>query len=673
MKKLLSLLLVMVVFTQFGVAPIVKAQSATEVQSIFGDSVFYDPNGCTAEGSAVAAIGGPISADLDPATTAKIQTLRPVYEKYAAIYGIPWQIFATKHYRETGLSLRNPSNGQGVWQLYSLVTGGSYFFPEAATVSIEEFDRQTGIMAEWYFKGEKLAWAKNHSLLELQKVFTYYNGWGDVAKTLAFYNAKKANVVVDQNDADALLNWNAYGMNQYDGQHTNMIAKIKDDSITVDEAAAAAQRLIDTGSSGDTRIGPNGAIGAVPFYVKLGGPISGGGGAVPAGIRNGGSATESSAFGKIYVIGDSLTVGMEASLTSLIGNKLALPIEAETGINIQNSVPKVNFPVDTDTVLVGLGTNNFGDNETTFKTNVDLMLEKIRSFNPNARIFWTNIYAPRSDIVANLDTLNNVLAEIDATDNNFKVIDWRTEAQNGGYTFPDQLHPREYDKRADFIYRSLSGGGATTQPVETGECAGATSGPGAVSGNIVQTALNFAWFETEKVEAIRATRNNGPCSMRGDPGQCGALSRAAGALIGEQDAKPAYVTAARQFNKGNDSDGANWAFSDCGVYVATVLRASGADPTFQARGTSLQMSYIEGSGKYDVIPFTDTALAQPGDVLIKDGHIRIFIGQNSSSPYNVAEASWGNHVPATLWNATIDATNPNDAAGSTYKIARLKS
>lgn len=672
MRKLFSFSLVLVAIFQFGVAPIVSAQSAEERRAIFEDSVFYDPKGCTAEGSAVSAVGGPISADLDPATLAKIQTLRPVYEKYGAKFGIPWQIFAVKHYRETGLSLRNPSNGQGVWQLYSLVTGGSQYFPEAATVSIEEFDRQTGIMADWYFTGEKLAWAKSYTLLDLQKVFTYYNGWGDVAKTLAFYNAKKAGVVVDQNDADALLNWNAYGMNQYDAQHTNMIAKIKDDGISVAEAAAAAQRLIDTGSSGDPRIGPNGAIGAIPFYQKLGGPINGAG-ATATGITSGGSATEASAFGKIYVIGDSLTVGMEAKLTALIGSKLAAPMEKTSGINIQNSVPKVTFPADTDTVLVGLGTNNFGDSETAFKTNVDLMIEKIRSINPSARIFWTNIYAPRTDIIANLDTINNVLSETAASDTNFKVIDWRTEAQNGGYTFPDQLHPREYDKRADFIYRSLSGGGATTQPTATDECAGATSGPGAVSGNIVQTALNFAWFETEKVEAIRAARNNGPCSMRGNPSECGALSRAAGALIGEQDAKPAFVTAAREFNKGNDSDGANWAFSDCGVYVATVVRASGADKDFAARGTSIQMSYIESSGKYDVIPFTDTALAQPGDILIKDGHIRIFIGQNSSSPYNVAESSWGNHVPATLWNATIDATNPNDAAGSTYKIARLKS
>ncbi len=504
------------------------------------------------------------------------------------------------------------------------------------------------------------------------KLFTLYNGWGDVAKTLAFYNAQRVGVTVDRNDSDALLNWNAYSMNQFDSQHQDMIAKIKDDGISVEAAAAAAQRLISTGSSGDPRIGTNRAIGAVPIYTKLGGPIAG----LTAGNNSigGGAATAQTAFTKVYVTGDSLTVGMKTDLTALLGSALVPPIEAEVGRKIEQAVPLVNFPADTDTVLVGLGTNNFSDSPDVFRTKVQSMVSAIRAINPNATIHWINIYAPREDIASKVDSLNIILNELAATDTKFKVIDWKKEAINGQYRFTDQLHitAADYKRRAEFVYRALSGGGAS-QAVPLDECAGQTAGgPGAVQGNIVQTALNFSWYEPEKVEQIRAVRNNGPCSMRGNPGECGRLSRQAGALIGEGDAKPAYVAAVREFNKGNDSDGANWAFSDCGVFVATVIRASGADPDFAKRGTSIQREYMESSGKYDLIPFTDTALAQPGDILIKDGHIRIFLGDNPTSQFNVAEASWGNHVPATLWNATIDASNPNDAAGATYSIARLR-
>lgn len=165
---------------------------------------------------------------------------------------------------------------------------------------------------------------------------------------------------------------------------------------------------------------------------------------------------------KIYIIGDSLTDGMRNDLTTALGTKLAAPIEATVGISIQDSVPKVNFPSDTDTVLVGLGTNNFSESATTFKNHVQSMIDKVRGIKPGIVIYWTNIYAPRSDIVAALPTINGVLSDIATQDVNFHVIDWQTEAVNNGYTFgTDQLHPKEYSKRAAFILKAL---GISTDP-----------------------------------------------------------------------------------------------------------------------------------------------------------------------------------------------------------------
>lgn len=656
------------IFSLFSIRA--QSQRQNEIDSILNETAMYDPLSCSQASPAQL----PSTVNLDPASREKIQGLLPVYQKHADRLGFPWQILAAKHYRETGLSLRNPSNNQGIWQLYTLVeTQKLYSFPENPNVSIEEFDRQTGIMVDWYFTGEKLEWARRHSLLDLQKLFTYYNGWGEIAKTLAYYNALRVGVQVDRNNGDALLNWNAYGMNQYSDQHKDMIAKISDTGISVAAAASAAQSIIDTGQSNSSLIGINRATGAVPIYAQLGGPING----ITTASTN--SSATNTSNSKIYVIGDSLTVGMTTFLNASLGASLVGPIEATTGISIQNSIEKVVFPADTNTVLIGLGTNNFADSPDTFKGHVLSLVEKVRSINPNAQIFWTNIYAPRTDIASASDGLNAKLSEVSteqqAAGKSFNVIDWKSEALANGYTFPDQLHPREYEKRAEFIVRTIGAvsGQSNNTANNGGACADSGSGRnGAVAGNVTQTALNFSWTESAKVAAIRAVKDSGPCSMLTNPGSCGQQSRDAGALIGEDDAKPEYVTAVKEFNRGNDSDGSSWAFSDCGVFVATVMRASGADPEYQARGTSLQQSYVENSSKYEVIPFTDTALLRPGDVLIKDGHTRIYVGQNSLSEFNVAEASWGNHVPTTLYNATVSFSNANDRSEAAYIIARLK-
>lgn len=173
---------------------------------------------------------------------------------------------------------------------------------------------------------------------------------------------------------------------------------------------------------------------------------------------------------------------------------------------------------------------------------------------------------------------------------------------------------------------------------------------GVVNGSIVQTALALAWTDSAKVEEIRAAvqATNGLCTMtEGNHGTCGQMKAAAGAFIRESDARPEYVTAVKQFNPGNDSDSSNWAFSDCGVFVATVMRASGVDTEFPVRGTTpYQLPYLQTSPLYDTELFTDTSQLQPGDILIKPGHIAIYVGPNNITDAVVVQASWGQHVPS---------------------------
>lgn len=80
----------------------------------------------------------------------KISANRQFYERSAARYGFPWQLLATIHYRETSLRRYNPTNGQGIYQLYSYTGGGknSNAFTNFGEVSDPEFQRQTDILAE---------------------------------------------------------------------------------------------------------------------------------------------------------------------------------------------------------------------------------------------------------------------------------------------------------------------------------------------------------------------------------------------------------------------------------------------------------------------------------------------------------------------------------------------
>ena len=83
------------------------------------------------------------------AELAMISENQAIYEEAAEEYGFPWQVLAVFHSMETGLRRYNPSNGQGIYQLYSYTKGGTNEnrFEPAASVSEEEFRSQTKLAA----------------------------------------------------------------------------------------------------------------------------------------------------------------------------------------------------------------------------------------------------------------------------------------------------------------------------------------------------------------------------------------------------------------------------------------------------------------------------------------------------------------------------------------------
>lgn len=111
---------------------------------------------------------------------------RSAYEQAMNETGVPWEMLAAIHYRETSFSRSNPSNGQGIFQ-FSGGAGGPY---PPGPVSNEEFYRQLKFMAnkvqdDYAFRGsaprERRRLQPNESNIAIVKDTLFsYNGRASV-------------------------------------------------------------------------------------------------------------------------------------------------------------------------------------------------------------------------------------------------------------------------------------------------------------------------------------------------------------------------------------------------------------------------------------------------------------------------------------------------------------
>jgi len=180
---------------------------------------------------------------------------------------------------------------------------------------------------------------------------------------------------------------------------------------------------------------------------------------------------------------------------------------------------------------------------------------------------------------------------------------------------------------------SSSGSAATTtSPV-------CPTGGSIVAGNVVETAVGLSW----------------PSGQHGKE---------------KMDATSAYQDAMPVYNGSTGED--EW--SDCGVFVSTVMVATGADPDYPKRGTVVQEDYVKNSAKYRIIRnIKSTGDLLPGDILIYNGpdggHTFIFVGQRSGFSGDSAAASLHSHVPEAV--SAADSFAYNNRIGG-YLVARLK-
>ena len=123
----------------------------------------------------------------------------------------------------------------------------------------------------------------------------------------------------------------------------------------------------------------------------------------------------------IAVIGDSITLGQinEGGLNSLLEQKgfqvSQVNEEATVGDNVADAEAKIaanhQLVANVGTILVELGTNNCAlysipvcESTAEFETQIKNLVTLIRSINPNANIYWNNIYSTKSDVYKSIDT-----------------------------------------------------------------------------------------------------------------------------------------------------------------------------------------------------------------------------------------------------------------------------
>lgn len=200
------------------------------------------------------------------------------------------------------------------------------------------------------------------------------------------------------------------------------------------------------------------------------------------------------------------------------------------------------------------------------------------------------------------------------------------------------------DGKGNFANQAGAGDSSQATNMLSGTCSG-----GVVAGSVVQTAVGLSW--PQPPEAAKPARDAGL-------------------------ATDAYQQAIRQYNPNAPFGG-----EDCGAFVATVMRASGADPNYPLSGTAAQQTYVESSSKYAVITDAQsTADLQPGDILIvnsgagagANGHTFIYLGRQSSG-YDEASASYQSRMPNLGYTSGNFTSGLMDVLGrGHYIVARLR-
>lgn len=193
------------------------------------------------------------------------------------------------------------------------------------------------------------------------------------------------------------------------------------------------------------------------------------------------ASDDASSGGSIFVIGDSLSVGMRNN--GGLGQELRAQgwevtgIETTSGISLSSSLSKIDANrqaiQSADTVLVELGSNGAESGA------IEQMINKIKSIkasspSPDVQILWQNIYSTQTLRYPTFPAFNQNLNAKQSQGKISKILDWEKEATENPSKYNlsrDSLgiHPQTsdgYKKMAEWLVsqvgRSGSGSGSST-------------------------------------------------------------------------------------------------------------------------------------------------------------------------------------------------------------------
>jgi len=168
-------------------------------------------------------------------------------------------------------------------------------------------------------------------------------------------------------------------------------------------------------------------------------------------------------------------------------------------------------------------------------------------------------------------------------------------------------------------YKDLNpNSGTATAAVNKSNC-----GSGVVAGQVVQTAVGFAL--TEPFPNGNFVTGGGQSAKTTEAGYTASRDT-------WKVGKPKY----------NPNQGVAW--TDCGGFIATVMRASQVDPDYPTVSVTAQTNYVTSHPeKYKIIRGFSAGDLKPGDILLSSGHTTMYTG---AEKYPNVDASYGQRVPS---------------------------
>lgn len=191
---------------------------------------------------------------------------------------------------------------------------------------------------------------------------------------------------------------------------------------------------------------------------------------------------------------------------------------------------------------------------------------------------------------------------------------------------PDNPKRLKYAKKIYEEYKDLANTGVATD--STDSLCSTTGGGG--NGDIIETAKSLSWEKRAEYGAKDHTAKQN---------------------------KKEYSAALKETGVNKLGDSCSKGGNSCDAFIATVIRYSGVDPNFLCCGANNQYSYLKKHPeKFKEVSSNvkSTKELEPGDILWRSGHVKIYIGDGREAAASHCERT-GEQATIALSDGTYHA------------------